>query len=98
MLTGRWCGGIADIACSSMKTSPRVGASNPASTRNKVVLPQPEGPRSEKNSPRRISRFTSFTALTPPNSLETFRIEMMCSSFIPTAPRNCLDVTDHLAV
>ena len=32
---------------------PLVGSSNPAISRSIVVLPEPDGPSSEKNSPRR---------------------------------------------
>ena len=39
-----------------------VGCSNPAIMRSVVVLPQPEGPSMEKNSPRAISKLASFTA------------------------------------
>ena len=42
--------------------SPLSGISKPASMRSKVVLPQPDGPSSEKNSPRLISKLTSSTA------------------------------------
>src|SRR4029078_2092784 len=44
--------------------SPDVMDSSPASMRNVVVLPQPEGPTSTRNSLSRISRLTSFTACT----------------------------------
>ncbi len=40
----------------SISSSPAVGSSKPASMRSSVVLPQPEGPSSEKNSPRRMSK------------------------------------------
>ena len=71
------------MGCPSMKISPVVGVSKPASIRSKVVLPQPEGPSSEKNSPRRISKLTSSTAFTGPKCFETLCREMMLSgSFI----------------
>src|SRR5262245_28530214 len=61
-----------------MTISPSVGISNPASIRNKVVLPQPDGPSSAKNSPSSISKLTLSTALTLPlNSLVISRIVMM---------------------
>jgi hypothetical protein len=34
--------------------TPEEISSNPAMVRRSVVLPQPEGPRSEKNSPARM--------------------------------------------
>ena len=63
MLVGRGLGGTADMGWPSMKISPWVGISKPAIMRSSVVLPQPEGPSSEKNSPRRMSKVTSSTAL-----------------------------------
>ena len=39
-----------------------VGCSNPAIIRSVVVLPQPEGPSSEKNSPRPMAKSASSTA------------------------------------
>ena len=36
----------------SISMVPDVGVSKPASMRSSVVLPQPDGPSSEKNSPR----------------------------------------------
>src|ERR1043166_1189570 len=43
---------------------PGSGSSKPASSRSVVVLPHPEGPRREKNSPRRTSKDTPSTAFT----------------------------------
>src|ERR1700733_16332346 len=77
MLVGRWFGATADIGWLSMKISPSVGVSNPASMRSKVVLPQPEGPSSEKNSPWAMSKLTWLTAFTGPKALVTVRIEIM---------------------
>jgi hypothetical protein len=76
MLVGRWLGGTVDIGWPSMKISPLVGASKPASMRKSVVLPQPEGPSSEKNSPRPMSKSSSSTACTLPKCFDTPRIEM----------------------
>ena len=57
----------------SSRTSPpsSSGSSNPARSRSVVVLPQPEGPSSEKNSPRWISNEMLSTAFTSPKLLET---------------------------
>src|SRR5580700_5337459 len=41
---------------------PDVGSSNPATSRRVVVLPQPDGPRSEKNSPPATDRSMLSTA------------------------------------
>ena len=79
MLVGRAFGGTVDIGWPSISISPAVGSSKPASMRSSVVLPQPDGPSSEKNSPRRMSNETSSTALTGPKCLETPWIEIMLS-------------------
>jgi hypothetical protein len=46
--------------------SPVLGCSNPAIMRRVVVLPQPDGPSSEKNSPASMSRSIPRTAGTSP--------------------------------
>src|SRR5260221_14376460 len=66
------------LPCTS--TSPEVGSSKPAIMRRLVVLPQPDGPSIEKNSPSRICIVTLLTAVTsspvgPGNCLTT-----LCSS------------------
>src|SRR3954469_1505846 len=53
---------------------PLVGCSNPAIIRSTVVLPEPDGPSIEKNSPDPTVRSTSSTATTggrPENSLRS---------------------------
>src|SRR6266508_1574205 len=50
-------------------TSPRSGLSSPATSRKVVVLPQPLGPSSVRNSPAFASKLRSFTATTAPNLL-----------------------------
>src|SRR5262245_1849357 len=52
-------------------TRPVSGSSNPAIMRSEVVLPQPDGPSSEKNSPRATSMVTLSTAATLPKRLVT---------------------------
>src|SRR5438105_1907815 len=54
-----------------MRISPDVGASSPAIMRNRVVFPEPDGPRKTRNSPSRVSKLTLFTAPSAP-SLKTF--------------------------
>ena len=90
MFTGRWCGGTAAIDWPSMEISPDVGTSNPANIRSRVVLPHPEGPRSEKNSPRPMSRDTLSTARTAPKVLLTSAIEMIGSpgDMVTLSPRS----------
>ncbi len=55
---------------------PAVGCSNPAIIRSIVVLPEPDGPSSAKNSPAAMSSDTSSTAVTVPKRLVTDRTEM----------------------
>ncbi len=55
-----------------MKTSPWLGCSKPAIMRSAVVLPQPEGPRIDRNSPCRTVRLLPATATTSPKRLVTF--------------------------
>jgi hypothetical protein len=50
-----------------ISTEPAFGCSKPAISLRHVVLPDPEGPSSEKNSPSAISKLTPSTALTAPN-------------------------------
>src|ERR1044071_7618001 len=56
-----------------MKMSPDVTLSSPASMRNVVVLPQPDGPSSTMNSPSRTSSAKSLTTHAPPNVFVTLR-------------------------
>src|SRR5277367_4794813 len=53
-------------------TAPSVGSRKPEIVRSKVVLPQPEGPRIEKNSPPLIFRLTLSTAVKPPKRIVTW--------------------------
>src|SRR5687767_2609607 len=50
---------------------PRVGCSSPASMRNVVVLPQPEGPSRLTNSPDWMERLSSSSATKLPKALWT---------------------------
>src|SRR5262249_8048446 len=56
-----------------IRDSPPSGCSEPARSRREVVLPQPDGPRSDRNSPLRTFRVTAFTAVSEPNRLVTAR-------------------------
>src|SRR6185369_7012446 len=53
--------------------------------RRQVVLPDPDGPRKEKNSPARTARFTCATAITEPNRLPTSINSMLLVASSPTA-------------
>ena len=48
----RWFGFSRVTSLPPMTMLPEVGSSKPATMRSTVVLPQPEGPRKETNSPR----------------------------------------------
>ena len=53
MLTLRLCGGVRETSTPSSRIAPSSGRSKPAIIRSVVVLPQPEGPSTVKNSPGR---------------------------------------------
>src|SRR5450631_1391913 len=52
-----------------MRIFPAVGSSKPATIRSVVVLPQPDGPSSEKNSPPAMWKSIPRTATKSPNCL-----------------------------
>src|ERR1041384_5248405 len=64
MFTSRLLGGTSVTSLPSSLITPCDGSSNPAIIRMVVVLPQPEGPRREKNSPSSMPSVTPFTAWT----------------------------------
>src|SRR3954468_15844189 len=55
----------------SRRMRPSSGRSKPAIIRSVVVLPQPDAPSSEKNSPLAMSRSMPSTAVTSPNRFTT---------------------------
>src|SRR5215470_14182896 len=57
-----------------MRIAPELGASNPATMRRVVVLPQPLGPRNEMNSPRSTARSKFCTTVCAPKDLRRFSI------------------------
>ena len=57
----RLYGGRRDSGLPSSRISPKVGVSKPASIISVVVLPEPDGPSSVRNSPRSMSRWRSST-------------------------------------
>lgn len=73
-------GEVPVISLPSRRMDPSVGNSKPAIIRSKVVLPQPLGPRIERNSPERISRETSWTAYAPSKRFEIWRRERVDTS------------------
>ena len=62
MLTGRRLGGTPCMLRPPISMSPLSGPMKPAIIRNKVVLPQPEGPRMEKKLPRFTAKDKESTA------------------------------------
>lgn len=64
-------------SCSSKYTAPESGVSRPAIIRSRVVLPHPDGPRRNKNSPEFMVREISLSALTSPYFLEIVLISIL---------------------
>src|SRR5690348_12722335 len=60
----RRCGGSVSMRVSPKLIRPASSSAKPAMSRNRVVLPQPDGPSSVKNSPSSILRVMSRTATT----------------------------------
>ena len=83
MFTLRRFGGTAVTSTPRSRMRPSSGCSNPPIIRRLVVLPQPLGPSSEKNSPSRISSETERTASTLPNRLVTPSRVMPLSLTLP---------------
>ena len=59
MPTLRWLGFSRVMSLPATTILPAVGSSKPATMRSTVVLPQPDGPRNETNSPGSTSRLKS---------------------------------------
>ena len=62
----RWFGRKPTTSRPSMRIEPALGCSKPATMRKVVVLPQPEGPRKEMNSPRSTAMSKCSTPIWPP--------------------------------
>src|SRR6476619_2936740 len=74
------------MAVTSLPSSsilPDVGSSQPALRRRTVVLPEPDGPSMEKNSPWRMSRSTPSTATVSPKTLLSLRRRIAGTSSFP---------------
>src|SRR3954447_10115194 len=78
----RLCGGSVSMRRSPKHTSPASRSAKPATMRRSVVLPQPDGPRSVKNSPSAIVSDTSSTARTGPNDRLTRSIAMLAKGAV----------------
>src|SRR5687768_15957719 len=70
--------------------SPWLGVSRPAISRSSVVFPQPDAPRSTRNSRSATSRSTACRAVTAPKRLAIARIAMSAMA----SPRNASAVGD----
>ncbi len=86
MLVGRWFAGTPAMSCPSIRMVPAVGSSKPAMQRSSVVLPQPDGPSSEKNSPSRISAETPSSAVTSPNRFSTVQSSIRARGSLTASP------------
>ena len=62
----RFHGGSRVTSLPPSRTAPSLGSMKPATMRKVVVLPQPEGPSSTRNSPSAICSETSRTAKKSP--------------------------------
>src|ERR1700722_4750970 len=65
------------ISCPSSETLPEVARSRPASTINRLVLPDPDGPMRPTASPLAISRSTPRSMLTGPAADGTVRMRFL---------------------
>ena len=87
MLVGRLLGGVSAMSWPPIMICPEVGVSRPEIIRSSVVLPQPDGPSSAKNSFWSMSKEMLSTAMTPPaNFLDTLRMETMGSVMVQPLP------------
>ena len=66
MPKSRLAGGKAETSRPFCRMVPEVCRSSPAMARSRVVLPQPDGPRKQTNSPSAISRVISPSAVKSP--------------------------------
>src|SRR5690242_11928009 len=74
-----------------MRTSPEDEVSRPAMMRSSVVLPQPEGPSNETNSPSLIVSETSFRAWKAPKLLRMRSMTILAMEMVPLFGGNAPD-------
>ena len=89
VLTGRRYGRTPVMSRPPTLIRPAVGSSNPAIIRSVVVLPQPDGPMIEKNSPRSIRRSRLRTATSSPKRFSTPLMSTAASLIGPGRCRAC---------
>src|SRR5256714_13434204 len=92
----RRCGGSVSMRSSPNKTRPASSSQKPATMRKSVVLPQPDGPSSVKNSPSRTAIETSSTARTVPKVRATPSIVIAVTRTSRLSARAPDDVLDFL--
>src|SRR6266576_1679738 len=84
MLTSRWFGGTPTTSLPYSRIWPLVGSSKPPIIRSIVVLPHPDGPSNEKNSPSPMIRSTPSTAATTPR--REWKLFLILTSSIAGTP------------
>src|SRR5919197_1908106 len=82
MPTLRWFGFSRVTSLPPTRMAPEVGSSKPATILSTVVLPQPDGPRNETNSPGAASRLKSCTTVFWPKDFLTCWIERKGSAMV----------------
>src|SRR5688500_18357244 len=86
MPMSRRCTGTSVMSWPPTWTRPLSGISKPAMMRRLVVLPQPDGPSSEKNSPALMSSVTLSTATTLPSNVLVTSSSLMVAEVIQVPP------------
>src|SRR5688572_9528599 len=82
MPMSRLCTGRSVMSRPATWTRPESGNSKPAIMRSDVVLPQPDGPSREKNSPAAMSSVTPSTASTRPSKILVTLSSLMVAEVI----------------
>ena len=86
----RWFGLSAVWSLPLMTIDPPLGVSKPAIMRSTVVLPQPDGPRKETNSPFSMAMLKSCTTCTEPKDflmlLSVKKLMKYCPQALGGAP------------
>ena len=80
---GRLFGPMPAMSLPPILTRPPLGSWKPETVRRMVVLPQPDGPRNEKNSPPSIVTVASRTATKSPKLTVRFWSSMPTPALIP---------------
>ncbi len=87
MATSRRCGATRVMSRPSNQTLPPLGESSPAISRNSVLLPEPDGPRTTSNSPGWMVRSIGWrAAISPGNTFASCR-SSICAKVVPHGPR-----------